>query len=77
MWIGPSLTQAIILVKIRKSAILVPVTFAKEMCIKHILSCKRTEKLLSGAGFCCSVGWSLLPFFEMLSSAIKNILEVD
>lgn len=67
MWIEPSLTQAVILLKIRQSAILVPVTLVRHMlkktCTEHILSCKRTEALLSGTGFCCIVESSLLSFF--------------
>lgn len=67
MWIEPSLTQAIILLKIRPSAVLVPVILVSHMpektCTEHILSCKRMEAPLGGTGFCCDMGWSLLPFF--------------
>jgi len=65
VWIEPSLTQAMKLLKVRQSAILIPVArcMPEKTCTEPILSCKRTEALLSGTGFCCDVERGLLPFF--------------
>lgn len=55
MGIEPSLTQAIILRKMRQSAFFVPVTLVHckpKTCSEHILLCKKNEALLSSTGIC-------------------------